>query len=280
MPTPPSDDTRVLFSLIADGEWHEYYGIRDQIAKRVPPGRALRKYDDRIDRKRRQLNNPSYTTTATEFERQAYGAKECAQVVISSWKGRGLDQKREGETLFIRRTPGVRLYGIDNPLTPTEPSGADSEPSETADGGQDEPVAQQPEDTAPIADADLAEPEGPEPPPAVEDEGSNIVPEPVEEPPSSPPVTVGPEMLTCDQCGLYVFDEAKHEEFHNTHPVAESSREIGIFSESEVRHILEAVVSTQLDKFQQGMEAYLSRQFLQLESRMILHSGGSWRNGR
>ena len=84
MATPPTDDTRQLFKLLADGGWHSYEEIRDEIARAVPPGRALRKYQERIDYARKQKGDPEYDTDLSEDDRIYYGQRSCAQIVITS----------------------------------------------------------------------------------------------------------------------------------------------------------------------------------------------------
>lgn len=146
MATPPSDDTRTLFKLISDGEWHRYEEIRDRIAEKVPPGRALRKYQERIEYKRKYSGDPTYDTSASEDERIELGAKACAQVVITSWKGRGIQHREHAGQKWIRVRPGFRSWGLEAEGI-LGPGSADSEPSEErADGPQEaslpEPVAE------------------------------------------------------------------------------------------------------------------------------------------
>ncbi len=113
MATPPSDDSRMLFKLLADGEWHPYEAIRDRLAATVPPGRALRKYEERIEYARRYKGDPDYDTDADEDTRIYYGSRSCAQIAITSWKGRGLMFYGEGPKKQIRIKPGFKSWGIE-----------------------------------------------------------------------------------------------------------------------------------------------------------------------
>ncbi len=113
MATPPNDDTIMLFKLLADGQWHPYEEIRDRLAATVPPGRALRKYQERVDYARRYKGDPDYDTEADEDTRIYYGARACAQIAITSWKGRGVMYMGEGPNKKIRIKPGFKSWGIE-----------------------------------------------------------------------------------------------------------------------------------------------------------------------
>lgn len=155
MPTPPSDDTRTLFRLIADGEWHEYEEIRAKIAASVPPGRALRKYEERVEYKRKYKNDPAYDTAVGEDERIHYGAKACAQVVITSWKGRGLQSREVAGRKWIRIRPGFVSWGLEKEGIPG-PGAGGSEPSESAGEPSEEPARPEPAVPAPEAPESVA----------------------------------------------------------------------------------------------------------------------------
>lgn len=159
MATPPSDDTRMLFKILADGQWHSYDEVRDEIAAKVPPGRALRKYQENVDYARKYKGDPTYDTEASEDERIYYGSRRCAQNVITSWKGKGVMFTGSGPTKEIRIKPGFKSWGVVGvevgetdevaPPGPLEaPEGqrvpevpaADSEPSALDHEAPDEPV--------------------------------------------------------------------------------------------------------------------------------------------
>lgn len=140
MATPPSADTRTLFKMISDGQWHPYDKIRDAIAASVAPGRALRRYEERVAYKRKYSKDPDYDTAANEDERILLGARACAQSVISSWKGRGVQYRAFADRKEIRLRPGFTSWGLQAEGIPAPASG-NSEPSEDAAAPPDEPPA-------------------------------------------------------------------------------------------------------------------------------------------
>jgi hypothetical protein len=146
MATPPSDDSRTLFKLIADGSWHPYEEIRDRIAATVPPGRALRKYQERVAYARQYKNDPSYDTSASEDERIYLGAKACAQIAITSWKGRGVQYSGDGPNKQIRIKPGFKSWGLEAEGVgqPTPEASEGSEPAvEGGEQAQEQEVQEQ-----------------------------------------------------------------------------------------------------------------------------------------
>lgn len=142
MPTPPSDDTRTLFRLISDGQWHKYEEVRDRIAETVPPGRALRKYQETINYKRKYRRDPTYDTQISEGERIFLGSRACGQIVITSWKGRGVESKQESGQRWIRVREGFTAWGLEAEGIPgprpgdSEPSAGDSVTPERASGSE------------------------------------------------------------------------------------------------------------------------------------------------
>lgn len=164
MATPPSDDSKTMFRLLADNQWHEYQQLRDAIAATVPPGRALRKYQERLSSSRKVHQTANPTPELSEDEQIQYGARACAQIAISSWVGRGVIRKVENGLKYIKIKPGFKTYGIQVPVTdepateavaeapkavgeaegsPEVPP-ADSEPSESAREPQEGPSAPEP----------------------------------------------------------------------------------------------------------------------------------------
>lgn len=144
MATPPNDDTKTLFRLLVDRQWHSYVEIRESIAKTVPPGRARRRYeqDYRHNRKTRRLhhNDPDPEPRKSLDEQIDIGQRACARAIISSWKRagailqRGNDNGRE-----IRVRDGFTSWGIpgfepqaegDDP--PFEPGGLPDLPLEVS----------------------------------------------------------------------------------------------------------------------------------------------------
>ncbi len=154
MATPPSDDTIMLFKLLADGKWHDYEEIRDRIMASIPPGRALRKYDERIAYARKAKGDPYYDTEATEDERIYYGAKQCAQIVITSWKNRGLMYSGTGPNKQIRMKPGIKVYGVDVEIADPEAGPAAAEPEKAQEEQEVPEVPEVPAEPAEPSEVD------------------------------------------------------------------------------------------------------------------------------
>lgn len=140
MGSPPSDDSKMLFKLLADMQWHNYYEIKSQIADKVPPGRAVRKYEDDINSRRRMRGDPTYDTTHDEATRIELGARRCAQTAISSWSGRGVIIRGKGPEKEIRVKPGFSAWGIPG----FEPGGEGGAVSDSQETGQTPAAAQDP----------------------------------------------------------------------------------------------------------------------------------------
>lgn len=163
MATPPSDDTRVLFRLLADGQWHRYQEIKNKIAEQVPPGRAIRRYNERLRQSRELRRRPHVETFRTDDEQIRLGAMSCAQVALTSWKGKGVMVRGEGEMKEIRIKPGFEPpwnNASDEPSKEVQDPGketgglpevppSDSEPSEGPGGAVEEPSQNDPETPTP-----------------------------------------------------------------------------------------------------------------------------------
>lgn len=304
MPTPPSDETKQLFKLLAGGGWQLYEDIRDRLALTIAPGRALRRYEQNLEYKRRYRSEENYDTSLNEDDRIFYGQRMLAQGTITSWKGKGIDFTGDGrdEPKRIRLKPGFTTWGfdieapdeldsdklldktLDNEITPDE----ESELEKAVENDVNEEIKSDP---AQQPDVEVPDESAQEPDPDLEYYG--VAPEAV----SSP---VGPDSFaglldhvqaglgaedyvptpfidTCDQCGLFVSNQLLHDDFHKTHPAQKSSDEMALLDRSEVSHLIEQVVSEQLDAFQGGMQTYLAGHFQQLESLISIAMGMPWR---
>lgn len=284
MATPPNDDTRTLFKLIADGQWHSYEEIRDQLAATVPPGRALRKYQERVEYARRYKRDDSYDTSLSEDERIFYGQRSCAQIVITSWKGKGIQYRGDSASKEIRIKPGFKTWGVEfmGPETPeegqtqTEGPPAESEPSEPDQEGPQAPVAFDPgaprlELPPPLAEAVAAR---------QREESQVPEPEPDPEPEWSPFVADRPALGTCDECGSLITDPKQHSEFHLGFELRGSRSDMALFSERDMRSLLGDVMGQVIDDFQKGMQDWLTDQFQQLQAQILIAQRGSWRQRR
>lgn len=155
MATPPSDDTREMFRLLKDGGWHNYAAIKASIAEQVPPGRALRKYQMRLRQNRELRNDPNTDIYRSEDDQIRLGQGACAQITMTSWIGKGIITRGEGENREVKIKPGFKPWGIEvgpEPQEPpprpqgyTDPPPSDSEPSVASPHGAQEASVPQPE---------------------------------------------------------------------------------------------------------------------------------------
>lgn len=270
-----STEVRTLFRLLEDDQWHNFKDLTEKLAATIAPGKALRKYQDRRDKRLALAESTNVYPERSEDEKVLFGQRLLANAAINGVKVRYLEYK-EGEPggRQVRLKPGVSVPRTGNPLVPggvpsrQEPAGepdADPEPEEP------EPVVTEVEPVVEteVVEKPVEEPESPvgapeAPPVAVE------VPEPVEAPQRvfQPP--------PCHQCGAAVVDYARHRSWHEemertareiamleleeAHlpepPVKEES--VALFSEQAVRQIVAQEVGTQLDAFQSGFQDWLS----------------------
>lgn len=277
MATPLNDDSRTLFKFMADDQWHDYDVVRDAVAKAVPPGRALRKYETRLLQNRDLRKDGRDSSSLTTDEQIFYGARACAQITITSWKGRGLIQRIENGVKQIRRKPGFAPWGLD------EPAAEPQDPGKEAGGSPEVP----PDDPKPV-EAVLPSVEQP---PAIDPVEPEVVPEPVVQKPvdvadsaeqwmsatadlaresrgyewpAPSQSVIAQEAAQCPRCGLAVVNRERHEQWHTDQDEVLDSLEKGLVGSAELKNILEKVFGDQLDAFQQGMQGWLIQQFTQL----------------
>lgn len=282
MATPPSDDTITLFKLLADEQWHPYFEIRDKLAKSVPPGRALRKYDEAYRMGRTQRKQEPTGSPLSEDDQILYGARKCAQVTISSWKGKGIISRGEGADKEVRIKPGFQAWGVSSaPETPQKPEGSTEVPPQSSVASESRPDR-----------LDEESPPSPaQPEPAVREnvpEVSTVQPEPVEDviavpdpvSPAGPPPSdyawppMSPAVIAtagsgCTICGLQVGDLMTHGQWHEE--LDSSLREVRQGLEDQLRSAsqIEEVFARVLDQFQGGMQGYLDQQFAQVNSQLF-----------
>ncbi len=272
MATPPSDDTITLFKLLADGQWHNYYDVKDALAATVPPGRALRKYDERYRSGRGGRNLATESgSPLSEDEQILYGARACAQSTISSWKGKALMFRGEAKDKEIRVKPGFQgAWGIKQPAAEaaepgkeaggyTEVPPTDSEPSEPRTAGVDEALRK------------LAENASAEPAPSSVKlgDGSDYA-----WPPLSPAVVA--ERVGCGLCGLQIADQKSHAQWHVEQRQAQETLLSTVEASMRFASHFEKALHAILDQFQGNMQGYLDQQFTQLNAQFfaLRHSNG------
>lgn len=269
MATPPTDATRELFKLIGDGEWHSYVEVREALAAKIPPGPALRKYESRAAQNK-QYRNAELDQERSEDEKIHYGKLAVAQVTISSWKGRGLMHRVGENGKEIRVKPGFEVWGLkldperqdpgkssegytDLPSGDSEPSERDPRAAEEVSGPDQDPAGESAAPDPPVVEAPAAADGGP----AESDEPAFFE--------SSPSVVIA-GVRSCGICGREMRDFQQH--MRVFHPVFSSAGQIAAESVDEVtlRTLIRAELASQLDLFQQGMQVWLTAQFMQLEA--------------
>lgn len=118
MATAPTEESVLLFKLLQDGRWHSYPEIKDKIASRVPPGKASRAYEMRMEPERKRRGDPSYNTCHNEDDIIDFGKNDVAQGVVSSWVNRGVQSWGKRHRRIIRVEPGFDSYRLPAPAVP------------------------------------------------------------------------------------------------------------------------------------------------------------------
>lgn len=311
MATPPSDETRSLFKLLGDREWHRYEDVLNDLAATVPPGKAVRRYEDRLIASREFRGDNKTEIVLSETEQIELGARAIAQTTISSWKGRGIIQRGDSrEEKEIRIKPGFRTWGLSDLIRPEPTRGEDGAPTQTPEEGGGYTDLQGRGSEPPVTAAGTAEvplelaadPEVAHP--IVRINGyerylGDAVPgyvfePPADEPPSQPPTdeppvqesdwipqddadyrwgeqarsVTGDEPAECGICGLAVIDQQLHDRWHEAQSQALREQPMALVDEVTLRTLVSGEIGQCLDRFQDGMQQYLSAQFAQLDERI------------
>jgi hypothetical protein len=297
MATPPSDDSKMLFRLLADEGWHNYYEIKAAIAEKVPPGRAIRKYQERLRQSREMRGTVNVENARNEDEQIRLGAMACAQVALTSWKGKGIMSRGEGQWKEIRVKPGFQSWG----MTTADAGGGAQEPPERAGGSPEVPPGDSEPSEVPRATAEsppgpIAEPaavEVPEvrPEPAAVEQpvpapepAAEAVPEPamaqaglaapVEElipgPSTRSPYVTGWTGPACPECHMAITDLELHEQWHRDLKSAYESPNTAYLDSEELKTLLGDVTRQAMARFQAGMQIWMEERFTQLEAQIRL----------
>lgn len=283
MATPLSDDSRTLFRLLADNNWHSYHQIKGKIAETVPPGRAIRRYQLRLQQSR-ELRRPVNEVVRTEDEQIRLGAMQCAQVALTSWKGKGIMVRGEGNYKEVRLKPGFQPLGEpDGEAEGEQETGKEAEGVPEVPPGDSEPSeapAQVPEEvsvpaSAPVVD-DIPTFELAEVFPEEVDAAMRVASpaEPVEQPAvaqpeeQSQPVTTY-EITRCPVCGLGVIDQELHESWHRDMKAVLEAPGSAFLDPETLRTLMEGVMRQGLTRFQAGMRSYLDDRFAEVNHKIV-----------
>lgn len=295
MATPPSDDTKMLFKLLADGQWHDYHKIKASIANAVPPGRAIRRYQDRLRQSRELRSRPDTEILRDEDEQIRLGAMSAAQVALTSWKGKGIMVRGEGNFKEVRMKPGFVVPWITNPEAGREGQdpgkdgggspevpGSDSVPSEARAATGNEPS--DPQQVPEVATEPAAEPEpevvvehytvelGPQPtgeqvPTFTTDEVFGDEPAIQPPPEQSQPVT-NYEISACPECGMAIIDPALHEGWHADLEKVLKAPGSTFIDRETLATTVEGAIRPILLHFQAGLQRFLGEELAQLSQQI------------
>jgi hypothetical protein len=311
MATPPSPDTIMLFKLLEDPEkWYGYYEIKNKIAEKVAPGRAVRKYKQRLKESRDLRGTAGVEIERTQGEMIRLGAMACAQVALTSWKGKGIMIRGEGQYKEIRIKPGFQSWGlVTAPEGGEDAAGGEQDPGKEAEGYTEvPPEAPEPSEALPQGPQSVSEPDA-EVPAVVETgplevlhsepdadmptfttdevfgETASVEPDPApaeavtEE---QAPGDLGPaanaasrwvtlsEVETCPDCGMGITDKAIHEDWHGQLRRVTAMSGSAFVDPETLRTLVEGVMRQALTRFQVNMQDWMETQFAELERQIRL----------
>lgn len=300
MATPPSDESKKMFALLIDRDWHRYLDIREAIANSVPPGRALRRYHTEAQQyaRKAQIKDPDYKGLKSDDEKIEIGKRQLAQVTITSWKRAGAVMERGEKShreIKVRRGwtstafPGyepqieedLEFEGEGSPEAPL----ADSEPSEVAQAvPEDVFVAVEPPEP-PVRSEVPSEPELRPAPVLPRMQASEELRSFVntgegwkraELFEDSRPLgnAVSPQgglypgpgsVAGCELCGQVVGNQLLHDQWHAEQKHFDTPSEMALLNESQLKDLIRKEIVDALDSFQVGMQDHLDSRFAQLE---------------
>ncbi len=125
-----SDEALELLRLLKDGKWHRRSDITAKLVARVPPGRALRTYENREGK--RAERTPRVGRELSDDEKIASGAKAVVSWAFKGLKANWLEFETRGDFEYVRRrrVPGRQATEIPADLEMDPP--ADEEESASA----------------------------------------------------------------------------------------------------------------------------------------------------
>lgn len=232
-----SSEAQMTLKLLDDLQWHGYEAVVQQVALTVPPGKALRKYNQVRDGMARRYG-PRQSAELSEDDKIASGQRNYAVSAMNSLKERHLEFQGEGSEKQVRKRRVALLVG----------RGANTK--QVCNVPEHEHYEKALEAGAVVSVA------------APEESGVGPVgPEPCE--------PCGLYVSNAEQHAAFheVFDE-----FLAGRTVQEplpSSREMGLFDEAALRALirqeLEVVLASNFDRFQRGMQTFMVERFAALE---------------
>lgn len=144
MPSPLSPESRTLLRLLADSQWHPLEAVKEEVAAKVPPGRALRIYERKeASRLARQGGAARARGELPIEEKLKSGRSSLANTAIASMSRRHVEILEDGllGTSQIRIRPDALSYILAKDaealreqasLGRAEPGPHDPEPGEPA----------------------------------------------------------------------------------------------------------------------------------------------------
>jgi hypothetical protein len=144
MATPWSQDVQFLISMLDDYQWHEYEQVMVSLAQKIPPGRALRRYEDRIGYRRARNGTTKFLVDHSDDEKIRRGQRLLANVAYSSLRRRFLDIRMVEGRKEIRLRLGATPQSAPDPV-----QGGPGTPAAVSEPTAPTPPAQQPVTPAP-----------------------------------------------------------------------------------------------------------------------------------
>lgn len=130
MATPMSVEAKILLKLLDDGQWHPLTDISAALAASIAPGKALRRYQARVNAREVIEGRPRRTPEPAEDEQIAFGQRILANTAINSLKKRHIELVDTTDGRMVHRRaevvssapPKVEKLPDAEPQAPPEPA--------------------------------------------------------------------------------------------------------------------------------------------------------------
>lgn len=215
MAPAPSQWHLTLLDILADGDWHPYREVNERLGSLIAPGRALRHYESK-EQRRREYEGPRKFRPLSEEQKIATGRRILAGIQIHRARDRYVQiEDRADRSRWIRRHPQYAQL-------PQAAGVPDEDFGDDVEAGPVQP----------------APPPAPTLPPGADDVAGVLPPH--------------PPLPSCVDCGAMVIDGPLHEAWHERQPV---SREEMAMMLRQFQAGVQAAMARQLDAFRAGQRA-------------------------
>lgn len=103
--SPLSAEARALLRLLEDGGWHSYEAVAEQLSAVIAPGKALRRYEERRQRRARDYKSGRKMIELPEEEKIASGRRLVGNSTFNSMKNKMIDVEWRNGVRMVRRRP-------------------------------------------------------------------------------------------------------------------------------------------------------------------------------